>query len=77
MLETVPDALKAEKSRVGLCADCRHMRVIRSDKGSVFFLCGRSATQPEFPKYPRLPVLRCVGYEKEGIAKDQANESLR
>jgi hypothetical protein len=64
MLEPVPEATQDEKLRVGLCADCRHMRPIRSDKGSIFFLCGRAATEPEFPKYPRLPVLRCAGYEK-------------
>jgi hypothetical protein len=64
MLKAVPEAPKAESDRVGLCLECRHMRLIRSDRGSTFFLCGRSATEPEFPKYPRLPVLRCSGYEK-------------
>ena len=48
---------------VGLCADCRFMRRIESDRGSIFYLCERSATDERFPKYPRLPVLRCVGYE--------------
>jgi hypothetical protein len=40
------------------------MRQIKSDKGSVFYLCGRSATDASFPKYPRLPVLQCRGYER-------------
>jgi hypothetical protein len=61
---TVPEATKAEKDRVGLCMDCKHMRLIRSDRGSTFFLCGRSTTEPDFPKYPRLPVLSCSGYER-------------
>jgi hypothetical protein len=43
--------------------DCRFMRRITSDRGSIFYLCERSATDERFPKYPRLPVLRCVGYE--------------
>jgi len=30
---------------------------------SVFWLCGRSRTEPEFPRYPRLPVLECAGFE--------------
>ena len=47
----------------GLCAVCRHARRIRSNKGSVFFLCGLAATDPRFPKYPRLPVLSCDGFE--------------
>lgn len=46
----------------GLCSDCRHARVIRSDRGSVFILCQLSASNPGFPKYPRLPVLTCSGY---------------
>jgi hypothetical protein len=28
----------------------------------MFFLCRLSATDPRFPKYPRLPVLRCDGF---------------
>jgi hypothetical protein len=39
------------------------MRRIESDKGSTFYRCERSATDPSFAKYPRLPVLQCVGYE--------------
>ena len=46
----------------GLCATCRHMRLIRSDRGSVFYVCGLSATDPRFKKYPALPVLACSGY---------------
>jgi hypothetical protein len=50
--------------RVGLCADCQHMRQIKSDRGSIFYMCELSATDPNFPKYPRLPVLRCSGYQR-------------
>ncbi len=46
----------------GLCADCVHVRVVRSGKGSTFFLCEMSKVDPVFPKYPRLPVLRCRGF---------------
>jgi hypothetical protein len=47
----------------GLCARCKHVRIIRSDRGSVFYLCRRSATDPAYPQYPRLPVLFCRGHE--------------
>lgn len=30
----------------------------------MFYMCQRSFTQPEFPKYPRLPVIACVGYAR-------------
>ena len=59
----VSEQKKAIQVGVGLCADCRFMRLIESDRGSTFYLCERSATDAKFPKYPRLPVLRCVGYE--------------
>jgi hypothetical protein len=47
----------------GLCASCGHARRIVSGKGSVFWLCRRSETDPAFPRYPALPVLACTGYE--------------
>ena len=47
-----------------MCASCLHARVIRSSKGSEFWLCQRSQSEPErFRKYPPLPVVRCLGYE--------------
>ena len=52
----------------GLCADCKFAHVIESDRGSVFYQCKLSFTDPRFPKYPRLPVLECDGYVKVGQA---------
>jgi hypothetical protein len=50
--------------RAGLCDSCRHQQVVPNTRGSVFSLCRRSRTEPDrFPRYPRLPVVRCVGYE--------------
>ena len=57
---------------IGLCADCRHMRPITSDRGSRFYLCLRAASDPRFPKYPRLPVLDCRGHERELPEKQPA-----
>jgi hypothetical protein len=51
---------------VGLCESCVHVRIVRSDRGSLFYRCGLSDTDPRFPKYPRLPVLSCPGYELQG-----------
>jgi hypothetical protein len=47
---------------VGLCVTCEFMRQVRSDRGSTFYLCERSLSDPRFAKYPRLPVLECPGY---------------
>jgi hypothetical protein len=49
----------------GLCGSCRWARIIVSGKGSTFQLCTRSSFDPAYPKYPRLPVLRCAGFEAQ------------
>jgi hypothetical protein len=49
----------------GLCVTCAHVRQIESAKGSSFVLCTLSASDPRFPKYPRLPVLSCGGYTRQ------------
>lgn len=54
--------------RIGLCETCAWVRPIENDRGSVFYLCGRAKEEPQYTKYPRLPVLRCNGYEVKGIA---------
>jgi hypothetical protein len=59
-----------EAARVGLCARCRFMRRMKSDRGATFYLCERSATDAAFPKYPRLPVLECSGYEQVSAQKE-------
>lgn len=47
----------------GLCGRCLHARTTGNRRGSVFYLCGRSAYDPRYPRYPALPVTRCQGHE--------------
>ena len=54
----------------GLCGFCGHARAITSGRGSVFSLCQLSSTDPSFPRYPRLPVVSCRGYEPVERAVD-------
>lgn len=56
----------ALRRRVGLCATCVHRREVPNRRGSVFYLCQRSKSDPAYPRYPRLPVLSCRGYETHG-----------
>jgi hypothetical protein len=51
-------------STVGLCETCLHSRVVTSRRGSSFWHCALHETDPNFPKYPRLPVLACAGYAR-------------
>jgi len=53
---------REESKQVGLCASCRHARVVTTPR-SRFWLCSLAAVDPRFEKYPRLPVLACPGYE--------------
>jgi hypothetical protein len=57
---------ETERRRAGLCADCRHTIRILSSRGSTFYRCGLSDTDPRFPRYPSLPITSCIGYEKIG-----------
>jgi hypothetical protein len=56
---------KNERLQAGLCADCVHARRLESSRRSVFLLCGRSTYDAKFPKYPRLPVVECPGFESK------------
>jgi hypothetical protein len=46
----------------GLCDTCLYLKVIHSDRGSVFYQCQLSFHDARFPKYPHLPVLECSGW---------------
>ena len=48
----------------GLCAACASVRMVRSAKGSVFFLCEKSKDDVRYTRYPRLPILECPGFIK-------------
>ena len=47
----------------GLCDSCVHQQLVHTTRGSTFSLCKRSKAEPEYRKYPPLPVLRCPGHE--------------
>jgi hypothetical protein len=55
--------------RIGLCQACEHCRIVQTGR-STFYMCQRSFTQPEYPKYPRLPVVGCPGFEAPAARAD-------
>jgi hypothetical protein len=59
----------------GLCESCVNVRVVESGKGSRFYLCRLSSVDPRFPKYPRIPVLQCRGYEPAGEGDAPASDA--
>jgi hypothetical protein len=69
------DFVQSQQIRVGLCKNCRHADVVRSAKGGEFYRCLLSETDPRFPKYPRLPVVRCEGFSPiEGEGQHTAGQ---
>ncbi len=55
-----------ESPAFGLCDTCVFQRLVPNTRGSTFSLCDRSREDPAYPRYPRLPVLDCAGYERRG-----------
>jgi len=53
----------SDETAPGLCPSCKHMFPVETPRGSAFIMCKLSKLDPSFPKYPRLPVLECSGYE--------------
>ena len=57
----------------GLCDSCVHQKLISNTRGSTFSMCLRNRSEPErFPKYPRLPVTACAGYEPSTISGSES-----
>lgn len=48
--------------RVGLCLRCIHAHRVPS-RTSVFWRCGLAESDARYVRYPRLPVIKCAGFE--------------
>ncbi len=59
-------------SRVGLCSTCIHVRRVGNRRGSLFYRCALAEHDARFAKYPRLPVMNCIGYEPDVDSGGQA-----
>jgi len=66
----------AHRPDAGLCDRCRQQRLVPNTRGSVFSLCLRSRTDPAFPRYPRLPVASCPGFEPESAPPGQPTQAV-
>lgn len=57
---------------IGLCATCMHARAVPHPRGGApYWMCGRAADDPSFPRYPRLPVGQCRGHEAAASANPE------
>lgn len=46
----------------GLCGTCEHASVKSTQRGTTYLRCTRAAWDERLVKYPRLPVVECVGF---------------
>jgi len=54
-----------ELSQIGLCSDCQHARVIEHPRGGKpYYRCALANDDPNFDKFPAVPVLLCRGYRR-------------
>jgi hypothetical protein len=45
-------------ANAGLCRTCGHAKLNETRRGTAYLRC----TNPDLPRYPRLPVAACSGY---------------
>ena len=50
----------------GLCRTCLHPKLNETRRGTVYLRCTRAAWDTSLPRYPRLPVVTCPGFERAG-----------
>jgi len=60
---SVSDRESSNIIHASLCDSCEFGMLVETPR-SRFLLCGRSKTDPAYPRYPSLPVLSCKGYEE-------------
>lgn len=65
MADQPPDmALRKLGAEPGLCGECAHARLNETRRGTAYLRCARAAWDAALPRYPRLPVTACTGYER-------------
>ena len=57
------DARRKLGADPGLCAACQHAKLNETRRGTAYLRCTRAAWDASLPRYPRLPVTDCAGFE--------------
>ena len=51
-------------AEAGLCGGCQHAKLNETRRGPVYLRCTRAEWDSRLPRYPRLPVSQCAGFEQ-------------
>jgi hypothetical protein len=70
-----PGSVPSAATRAGLCDFCEHQQQVPNTRGSVFSLCKLSRLDQAYPRYPRLPVRSCSGFERRVDRSRSAGEA--
>lgn len=57
------EALSQLGADPGLCRTCLHGKLNRTRRGTAYLRCTRAEWDDRLTRYPRLPVVSCVGYD--------------
>lgn len=49
----------------GCCSSCQHAKLNVTRRGTAYLRCLRAAWDPRLPRYPRLPVRDCPGFDEQ------------
>ena len=64
MPEPADPAWRKLGADTGLCESCRYAKLNETRRGTAYVRCTRAAWDRRFPRYPKLPVADCAGFER-------------
>ena len=68
MADQSPDSARRKLGAApGLCGTCVHAKLNETQRGTAYLRCTRAAWDARLPRYPRLPVTTCPGFEAQGF----------
>ena len=77
MADQSPDSARRKLGAApGLCGTCVHAKLNETHRGTAYLRCTRAAWDARLPRYPRLPVTMCPGFEAQGFEDRDAGPAL-
>jgi hypothetical protein len=68
MADQSPDSARRKLGAApGLCGSCVHAKLNETHRGTAYLRCTRAAWDARLPRYPRLPVTTCPGFEAQEL----------
>jgi len=62
--ESADSAWQKLGAEPGLCRACQHAKLNETRRGTAYLRCTRAEWDAALPRYPRLPVTDCAGFDQ-------------